>query len=158
MSWARRLVGIVRGEDAPREGKLQSLLGSIYVALSELSGRIQLHAQMAPTDSLEEELGKLGQDIGMQAERIGTLLTKRQLARPAAPDSAPAARPSHWARLVQDLERLREGRRQLIDAYAELNEVEPALAAEVEDCGHHVEGYLHRLRSLIARADPQAFN
>jgi hypothetical protein len=59
---------------------------------------------------------------------------------------------------VYDLEQLRETRRQLLDAYARLNEVEPALAAELEDCGRQVEGHLHRLRSMIARADPQALN
>jgi hypothetical protein len=113
---------------------------------------------MAPTADLEEELGKVAHDIGGQAERIGTLLVQRHLTRPAPGEPAAVVQPSHWARLVQDLELLREARRRLLDAYAELNEVEPALAAELEDCGHHVEGHLHRLRSLIARADPQALN
>jgi hypothetical protein len=159
MSWARRLVGIARGGEGFRAGEIQSLLSPIYIALSGLFTAVLAHAQMAPTAPLEEELSKLGLDVGAQAERIGTLLAQRQLARPAAAnESAALTPPSHWARLVYDLEQLRETRRQLLDAYARLNEVEPALAAELEDCGRQVEGHLHRLRSMIARADPQALN
>lgn len=157
MSWARRLVSIARGED-PGVGNIESLLGPLYTALSGLSAQLAGQAQMAPTAPLDDELGKLGHDVGAQAKRIQALLVERQLALPEAGSAVAVAQPSHWARLVQDLEQLREVRRQLLDAYARLNEVDPALAGELEDCGHRVEGQLQRLRSLIARADPQALN
>lgn len=152
------MVGIARGSQAPREGEIQARLGQMYTALAGLSAQVLAHAQMAPTAALEEELSKLGEEIGAQAEGIGMLLAQRQLTPPAAGETGAVVPTSHWARLVQDLEQLREVRRLLLDAYARSNEVEPALAAELEDCGRRVEGHLHRLRSLIARADPQALN
>lgn len=157
MSWARLWAGKARGGDAGTR-LLQSLLGPIYVALTGLAAQVQAHAQMAPTVSLEEEMGKLGNDIGAQAERIGTLLAQRQLVRPAAGEPEGVAQPNHWARLVQDLEGLREVRRLLLDAYARLNEVDPPLASELEDCSRRVEDSLHRIRGFVARADPQALN
>jgi hypothetical protein len=144
--------------DKPDAGNIQSLLDPIYIHLSGLSAQLAMQASLAPTAPLEDELGQLGRDTGTQADRIATLLSQRQLARPAAGTAESLVLPNHWARLVQDLEQLREVRRQLLDAYAQLNDVDPSLAAELEDCGGRVEGQLHRLRSLIARADPQALN
>lgn len=158
MSWARRFVGIRRGGQGAEKGLLQRLLDPIYTTLTALSAQVQAHARLAPTATLEEEVEKLALGIGAQAERIGTMLDGHQLARPDASAAEVAAQPSHWARLVQDLELLRQARGLLLDAYARLNEVDPSLAAELEDCNRRVDDQLHRLRSLIARADPQAIN
>ncbi len=156
MTWAQRFLDLARGDagDQRRAAELSRLYSGFLVR----SARLAAHAAQAPTEAAELELRALAAAEGALAERFSKTLSERQIAVPAAAIAPAAASENHWARLVQDLEAHREARSQLLEAASHVNEIDAELASRLEELSRAEEGHLVRLRTMIARADPQASN
>ena len=77
---------------------------------------------------------------------------------PAAPATLNGATRNHWARLVVALEACRESRSQLARTVPGLLAADAGLTGLLDtlDSGYHAQSVM--LRTLIARADPQALD
>lgn len=161
MSWSKTLRGWALGEEEER-GAPQAVAPDLARLLAELrqqAGQLEDHAEQAPNENAERELGQLAKEQRMVADHLAVELGRRGVSVPVnSIPPAEAAGDSHWARLVQDLEHLRAVRSGLLDLWAVVNESQSDLGTVLEEVGRITESHLGRLRNLIARADPQALN
>ena len=156
MTWADRLLRLAVG-DPKRE--IAEPLVNIYRRLAAQAQRLAADAAQAPTAGAEQELRALAADDAAASAALGQALHER--GSPPAASSAPvlngAAR-NHWARLVACLETCRETRAQLLRQSPRLLELDPSLDGLLASLLRGLDAEVLALRSLIARADPQALD
>lgn len=118
------------------------------------------HAAMAPNAMCEEELRSLAADHEALAHQLGKALAERGIDAftPAPRDVGAPSGLNHWARLVQDLEGVRQARDALLEAATRIGDIDPPLGELLGALSRECEAHAIRLRGLIARADPQALN
>ena len=158
MSWAQRLAQFVTGEGAGAEDDLHPALAHLYVSLLERSQCLRAHAALAPTASSEGELSQLGDEQSGLAQLLQTKLADRGVTTPPPPAAPPSVAPNHWARVVDDWERIRADRIRLLEAARQVSDSDPQLAELVATLARGLDANLAVLHRLIARADPQALN
>jgi len=113
---------------------------------------------MAPQAYSAQGLKELADAEETQAERLRAALSAAGHAIPAVPASRSSGAPSHWARLVQDLEAHRMSARHLRELAVHFAEDLPSTADLFDQLCREEIGHCERLRALIARSDPQALD
>ncbi len=157
MGWTDRLSGWATGDSARRTPR--PLLAAAARA-SVQQARLAAAAAAAPTSGAQTALQALASGAGRRAaaltaaarERGGTDASAAPRAEP--PESAR----NHWARLVAALEADRAERAELQWELPGLLEHDATLAESLEKALHSLDAELLELRTLIARADPQAID
>jgi hypothetical protein len=155
MSWAERLRQFATGDpDQP----VREVLGRLHDESAARAARLTAHAAQAPTAGSEAHLAELAAAEAALRDRLADALRKRDVEpRPVVVEPSDGAR-NHWARVVVDLEACREARDELARERADLLERDAGLAALIDALQAMLEAQADGLRTLIARADPQALN
>ena len=157
MTWADRLLRLAVGD--PKREVAEQLLG-IYRRSVAQAEQLETDAAQAPTAGAEHELRALAAAERDAAAALTQALQERGTDTTAAipaPALNGAAR-NHWARLVGRLEACREARAHLLRHTPRLMELDPSLNALLGSLLHGLDAEVLALRSLIARADPQALD
>lgn len=130
-----------------------------YVECVHRAHQLRRHAEMAPQSYSTDALRELAAAEEQQAERLREALRAAGETAPPVPTAAlPEGALNHWGRLVQDLERHRPSARRLRELSVHFAESLPATAELFDQlCGEEIT-HCERLRTLIARADPQALD
>ena len=143
------------------EAKLDAVtaLNQCYIDCLHRSQLLAHHAEMAPQQAAADALRELATAESGQAERLREALR----AAGATPPTVSAFEPTggalnHWARLVQDLQLHREAVRHLRELAVRFAETLPATATLFGQLCDEDAVHAERLRTLIARADPQALD
>jgi hypothetical protein len=157
MGFLDKLSRIVTGGGAAQEATealRQCCIGSVQRAR-----QLRRHADLAPQAYSHEGLADLAAAEEKQAERLRETLQSTGTAIPAVPadPSAPGAL-NHWRRLVHDLEAHRLSARRLRELAVHFAETLPATAQLFDALCREETTHCERLRTLIARADPQALD
>jgi len=158
MTWADRLLRLAVG-DPQREVVEQ--LGIMHRRAADQAERLAAAAAQAPTAGAESDLRALAAERSEVAAGLARALKERVAVAAdvvASRSALNGATQNHWARLVAALEACREARAQLARTSPHLLELDPSLADLIAalDRSHYAESVV--LRTLIARADPQALN
>ena len=157
MTRGRRILQFTIGSSD--DDAISSDLLGLYVGFRERSRQLEALAEQAPHDSAERELRRLAAAEVALAGRLEVALSEQGAsAPPLAPTPAAAEETNHWARLVAALEAHREARAQLLDAATSIPDQAPELIPLLDDLSRGVDSLLSGLRTLIARADPQALD
>ena len=159
MTWSKTLRDWTFGEAEDSASDVVAAdLCRLVAELREEAHQLEGDAELAPNQSAELALHDLARERAAAADHLARVLGREATLQPA--DAAPfvPAGDSQWARLVQDLERLRTVRARLLEVGARLDGSQTELSTAVEDVFRVAESHLGRLRALIARADPQALN
>jgi hypothetical protein len=130
-----------------------------YEACVARARQLRQHSELAPQEQSAEGLAELAAAEEKQAERLRDALRATAQAPPEVhPQEAAAGGLSHWARLVQDLEAHRASARRFRELAVHFAETLPETAALFDELCREDQVHCERLRSLIARADPQALD
>jgi hypothetical protein len=157
MGWTDRLSRWATGDLARR---IAEPLRAAAGRASAQQARLAAAAAAAPNGGAQLALQTLAADAG---RRVGALVAAARERAPAEVFEAPtAAQPesahNHWARLVAALEPARAERARLQQELPSLLEHDPTLAEVLETVLRGLDAELIELRTLIARADPQAWD
>ncbi|MCK6554461.1 hypothetical protein L6Q96_07750 [Candidatus Binatia bacterium] len=156
MEMVRQLGSALTGSAPGDDGS--SALAAAYWTCLLRADRLRADARRAPAPGSREELLALAGAETELAERLRESVGGIASASPpAAPEHFPPGR-NHWARLVNHLEAHRAAAHRYREMATRLTERSPAKAAIFERLGGAQAGICRRLRSLIARADPQAID
>jgi hypothetical protein len=157
MGWSDRLSRWATGDLARRTW--QPLLAAAAGATAQ-QARLAAAAAAAPTSGAHVALQALVSGAGQRAAALAAAARERGGTEAAA---APRAEPpesarNHWARLVAALEADRAERAELQWELPALLEHDATLAEPLEKALQSLDAELLELRTLIARADPQAID
>ncbi len=160
MRWARRLRDLALGESATCSPEIQRELAGYHLSLQDRARRMAEHAGLAPNTTCEVELRSLAADHERLADRLGKALAERgiKVSTPALREVGAPSGPNHWARLVEDLESIRQARSDLLEAATRIGDTDPSLGELLGALSRECEAHAVRVRGLIARADPQALD
>lgn len=156
MTWARRLLNLPqqRGVD-----QLAAWMVPLYRELLERVDSLSRTAELAPHAAAETDLRHLAAAEQELAERLAAVLRERQVVLTPLRSVPPETNgPSHWTRLVHELERLRAVRAALLDASMRVATDDETLSSLLRELMRETDSCLRQLRMLIARADPQALD
>jgi hypothetical protein len=158
MSMLDKLSRWVGGSSAAAHAATAALT-ECYVDCLTRARQLAQHAEMAPQDYSTAALNELAAAEEAQAQRLRQALQAVEAEIPAARNGAlPAGALNHWARLVQDLEAHRRSMRRLRELAIHFAETFPSTAQLFDDMCREESTHCERLRTLIARADPQALD
>ena len=131
-------------------------LSRAYLETVARADALERHAQAAPQEASAKALSRLAEAAGQQVEALATALRAANAPLPAQPATSGLAAGSHWGRLVADLEAHRDAAQRYREVSTAMAMDTPASAAIIEGLLRHCEEQCRELRTLIARADPQA--
>ena len=157
MGWSDRLSRWATGDLARRTS--QPLLAAAARATAQTT-RLAAAAAAAPNSGAQTALQALEAGASRRAAALAAAAQARgETEASAAPRAEPpeSAR-NHWARLVAALEADRAERAQLQRELPALLEHDATLAEPLNSALHGLDAELLELRTLIARADPQAWD
>ena len=147
---------VVGGKDAVEDPT--DVLRQIHTDAVERMLLLQQHAEMAPQEYSRTGLESLVAAAQEQVESLRNALRERGLRVPTEPAAPVAGSVNHWARLVQDLERHRSSSRRLRELAVRFADSHPDVSSFLDQLCQQDLRTCERLRALIARADPQAFD
>jgi hypothetical protein len=147
------------GTEAVAELDAGEALTQCYVDCVRRAHLLSRHAEMAPPGYGTDGLKELAAAEAQQVEQWRNALRAAGVTPPTvADDDLPPGAPNHWARLVQNLQLHRASARRLRELAVHFAESLPATAALFDQLCAEESMHAERLRTLIARADPQALN
>lgn len=157
MSWAARLLGVEgTGND---NDEVRTGIEEAHSRLLGLAQGLDRDAGVAPTAQSEQVLRAVAREDEALAAELKERLKALGIGNPVVSvAAAPLGAPNHWARLVEALEGHRHSRDSFLETAAQLGEVAPEIVPLFERLSRIEEAHLHRLRDLVARADPQALD
>jgi hypothetical protein len=151
-----RLVG--GGATAAARDATQALR-DCYAESVKRARQLLRHAEMAPQSYSSEALKDLATAEEQQVERLLEALRAAGETAPTIPVEPPRGGAlNHWGRLVQDLELHRASARRMRELATHFAETLPATATLFDQLCREEITHGERLRTLIARADPQALD
>ena len=146
------------GEAAARYDAVEALT-QCYVECLQRARRLARHVELAPHEYSAEALKELAAAEEAQAGRLLDALRAADAVAPNVPDPSPLPGALNlWGRLVQDLEAHRSSARRLRELAVHFAESLPTTAALFDELCREESTHCERLRTLIARADPQALD
>ena len=149
---------IAGGEVAARYAAVEALT-QCYIECTQRARRLARHADLAPQEFSAAALKELATAEEAQAGRLHDALRAAEAEVPNVPDAPPLPGALNlWARLVQDLEAHRASTRRLRELAVHFAESLPTTAAVFDELCREESVHCERLRTLIARADPQALD
>jgi len=159
MGMLDRISRLIVGGSAGAARDATQALAECYTGCVQRARQLSRHAERAPQDYGATGLHELATAEERQASRVRDAL---QAAGAVVPGAAAVDIPSHalnhWARLVQDLEAHRLSARRLRELAVHFAETLPSTAALFDELCREENDHCERLRTLIARADPQALD
>lgn len=159
MSMLEKLSRLVVGTEAGAVHDATDMLTRCYIDYIKRARQLSRHAEMAPQAYGTQGLRDLAAAEEAQAERLREALRAIGAPIPPVPDeSLPPGALNHWSRLVQDLEAHRASARRLRELAVHFAETLPATAQLFDALCREEFAHAERLRTLIARADPQALD
>lgn len=143
---------------AGREQQAAEAMREALQAARTRSKTFSRHAELAPQEGSSVSLRELASLSEAQADHIKEALQAANSAMPPEPRASgrPSDPNSHWARLVVDLESLRDEVVRYQELATHFSSDLPASAGFFEAQRSACERQCRILRALIARADPQA--
>ncbi len=162
----RRFMGVLEklsrlmagGEVAARYDAVEALT-HCYIDCTQRALRLARHAELAPHEYSAEALKELAAAEEAQAARLHDALGAAGAEVPSVPGPPPLPGALNlWGRLVQDLEAHRASARRLRELAVHFAESLPTTAALFDELCCEESTHCERLRTLIARADPQALD
>lgn len=139
-----------------REDLLRELAGN-YSAELALAQQLREHATLAPYPAAAEKLGALAAAEEAQAKRLAETIAA--LGGSAEPSAAkPVGGPSHWARLMADLEAEQSAEARYLEQAIEWENDFPEIGALLRELEREEQHHRVLLRDLIAKSDPQALD
>jgi hypothetical protein len=154
MGWAERLIRLATGD--PQQALRDELLG-LYRASADRARRLAAHAAQAPTRSSEAQLSELAVREAALRDALQEALRQHGVEPPPL-QAVNDGGHNHWARLVADLEATRTARDELSRKRADLAARDPSVDPLLQSILSGLDAQATELRTLIARADPQALN
>ncbi|MFQ5667268.1 MAG: hypothetical protein ACE5I7_12670 [Candidatus Binatia bacterium] len=134
-------------------------LRQAYLDCAQRARQLSRHADMAPQAYSRAGLEELAVAEQAQAQRLREALEAAGATVPTAQtESLPGGALNHWARLVQDLESHRLSARHFRRLAVRFAEDLPGTAMLFDTLCREEQIHCERLRTLIARADPQALD
>jgi len=159
MGVLNKLSRLVIGGTAAARYEATEVLEQCYARCVTQARQLGRHAEMAPQSYSQEALNELASAEATQVERLGEAVrTAGKTPSAVAEVPLPPGASNHWARLVQDLESHRTSFRRLRELAVHFAETLPSTARLFDDWCREEDVHCERLRTLIARADPQALN
>jgi hypothetical protein len=149
---------VIRGTAAVQRDATAALARS-YSDCAQRARQLHRHSEMAPHTYSAEALAELASAEESLAQRW-----REGLEAVGAPLPTIGAEPpqrgalNHWGRLVQDLEAHRAAVQRLRELAVHFAEELPATSTLFDEACHEESVHCERLRTLIARADPQALD
>jgi hypothetical protein len=159
MGMLEKLSRFVVGGQAGVVHDATAILQACYVGGVQRARQLGRHAEMAPQAYATDGLQDLATAEEKQTERLRDALRAANAPVPTVPtESLPPGALNHWARLIQDLEAHRASARQLRELTVHFAESLPSTAELFDQLCREEMDHCERLRTLIARADPQALD
>ena len=159
MGMLDKLSRLVVGGTAADSHDATAALNDCYIGCVQRARQLHRHAEMAPQEYSIAGLKHLATAEDAQADRLREALLAAGQAVPTVPSEPLAADArSHWGRLVQDLEPHRTSARRLRELAMHFAETLPATAGLFDELCRQEIVHCQQLRTLIARADPQAID
>jgi hypothetical protein len=159
MGVLHKLSRLVAGSALAARYDAVDALTHCYVECVQRARRLAGHADLAPHAYSAEALRELAEAEDTQAGRVRDALHAVGAEVPNLPDAPPlSGAPNLWGRLVQDLEAHRTSARRLRELAVHFAESLPTTAALFDELCREESTHCERLRTLIARADPQALD
>jgi hypothetical protein len=159
MGMLEKLSRFVVGGEGAVVHDAAAVLQACYVGGVQRARQLGQHAEMAPQAYATEGLQNLVAAEEKQTERLRDALRAANAPVPTVPtESLPPGAQNHWARLVQDLEAHRTSARRLRELAVHFAESLPSTAELLDQLCREEMDHCERLRTLIARADPQALD
>lgn len=159
MGVMEKLSRLVVGGVAAASHDAVDALSQCYVEGVKRARQLARHAEMAPQGYSTDALKELAAAEEKQTERLRAALRAAGATVPAVPTAAlPPGALNHWGRLLQDLEAHRASARRLRELAVQFAEILPTTAELFDELCREESIHCERLRTLIARADPQALN
>jgi len=154
-----RLSRFVAGSETVARRAAIAALSQSYVECTQRARRLLSHAELAPHEFSAQALKELAAADDAQAARLRDALRAAEAEVPTVADPAPLPGALNlWGRLVQDLEAHRTATQRLRELAGHFAESLPTTATLFDELRHEESMHAERLRSLIARADPQALD
>ena len=146
------------GEVAAQHDAVEALT-QCYVECLQRVRRLAQHAELAPHEYSAEALKELAAAEEAQAGRLRDALRDAGAEVQSVPNPSPLPGALNlWGRLVQDLEAHRASARRLRELAVHFAESLPLTATLFDELCREESIHCERLRTLIARADPQALD
>ena len=159
MSFLERVGRLVAGSGSTATSDAATLLTQCYVECVQRARQLHRHAEMAPQAYSGDGLRGLAAAEEAQAHRLREALQAAGVNAPAVSTVPPLPGAlSHWARIVQDLQAHRLSTRRLRELAIQFADTLPTVANLFDDLCLEENNHCERLRTLIARADPQALD
>jgi len=149
----------VTGSTVGAQREATAALGLCYVAGVQRARQLHRHSAMAPHTYSADALAELAAAEETQAQRWRDALGAAGIPVPPVPPEVPLhGALNHWGRLVQDLEGHRAAVQRLRELAIHFAEELPSTSALFDEICREEAVHCERLRTLIARADPQALD
>jgi len=154
-----KLSRLVIGGQTAAQRAAAGALEECYSGAAQRARQLARHAELAPQEYSISALRELAAAEDAQVERLRQALQGAGRPVPVvATTPPPGGAMNHWRRLVQDLEAHRASARRLRELTVHFAESLPTTAALFDELCRNESIHCERLRTLIARADPQALD
>ncbi len=158
MAWLETFRGLLDKGDQDKK-RVAEGLREAHRGFLERAARFELTAERAPSDSAESSLRRLATEHRATTALIESALAARSSsARGGAGKLVASEGINHWARIVEDLEVLQQGRNRILELARDLIDLDPELIDLFDVLTRRMNEHVTRLRGEIAEADPQALN
>lgn len=159
MSLLQRLKGLFLTEEERDAHDLLGIVRNLYAGAMHRQQQLRRQSEMAPHAAGRDGLAALADEESEVIERLRRII--RDLGSFAgevvrAPDGVGAL--SYWARLAQSLEAHKEAVKAMRDEATRITDGLPEIADELRALARVEEIHASRIRSLLAKADPQALD
>jgi len=159
MGVLHKLSQLMAGGEVTTRNAAVEALRQCYVDCTQRAWRLARHAERAPHEYSAQALKELAVAEEAQAGRLRDALRAAGADVPSVPDPPPLPGALNlWGRLVQDLEAHRSSVRRLRELAVRFAESLPTTASIFDELCREESIHCERLRTLIARADPQALD
>ena len=159
MGVMEKLSRLVAGGTATVVHDVSDRLDQCYVECVRRAAQLAQHAEMAPQPHSAEGLRALASAEEAQVARLrDALRTIGAIVPDVSIAPLPTGALNHWGRLIQDLEAHRASARRLRELAIRFADSLPSTAKLFDELCNEESIHCERLRSLIARADPQALD
>ena len=159
MGVLEKLSRLVIGGNAGTASEAIAALIQSYIDCARCTAQLVRHAELAPQRYSADALRLLASGEAKQLERLRQALEAAGADVPSVSSGSPSRSAlNHWARLLQDLEAHRRSTQRLRELAIRFAETFPQTAGLFEGLCREELLHCEDLRTLIARADPQALD
>lgn len=158
MAWLETLRGLLDSSDQDKK-RVAEGLREVHRGFLDRAARFERTAERAPSESAESSLRRLATEHRATTAIIESALAVRSSSTRGGVGNVIASDGiNHWARIVENLEVLQQGRNRILELARDLIDLDPELIDLFDVLTRRMNEHVTRLRGEIAEADPQALN